>query len=233
MTLLGNGLMGRGVVDRKALILGYDPLTLWPFDETSGDVFTNYGSLGAAANAANFGAQLAAGTHPSGTPCPLLDGTTDYIDLFSAALALQFNADNAASYLISWLPTDGTIYSDGLSHFFGFGTSTLARFFGRVVGSLLDFETGASGFLGHAYSSVQWTNILLRWNGDDALTQLHVNGAVVDTSAFSSWAAPLLVSLILGKHATAANGYFPGYMAYVACWDQSLDDATGNALTAL
>ncbi len=117
ITLDGVGISAAGTV--ADYISDYDEfitdelgaIAHWPLTETSGTTVVNQGSLGTSANGTATGLTWAQTPAPGGGMAPLLDGSNDYANIYSAALAAAFSGD-LCTVLIWWKVYDSGTWSD-------------------------------------------------------------------------------------------------------------------------
>jgi hypothetical protein len=97
----------------ESKVLSYSPLAYWKLDETSGTIAVD-SSVNANA-AAYVGPTLAANTFLDGSPAPNFDGTNDYVNLYSAGLAVDWDAaDPNQGTIALWVRVSGAgVWTDG------------------------------------------------------------------------------------------------------------------------
>ncbi len=224
--------LGAGGAGYAIKVLKYSPIAYWPLWEAAGGVAECL--VNPAQNGAYTGVTLGQPGIGDGNTCPLFDGATDFVDIFTAGLQGAF--DGAEGTLMVWAKvfnvgvwTDAAdrflfrLEVDGNNYVFCAKTITNNRLFFRyTAGGVV--EAQAVGGL----TTIKWMCLGMTWsklagvNGEVKYFFDGVQQGATDT-ALGVWAGNLAAATtVIGTSDTAPLNLWHGWLAHAAVWDVAL-----------
>lgn len=213
---------GNTYFDKVKTIAPANLIGYWPMSELSGSVATDYSGRGN--HGAYTGVTLGQPGIGDGRTCPLFDGTNDFNNIYSAALASDFNASEGS--LWGWMKvgaagvwTDGTI--DSLATLVVDGNNRI-EIFKTATNNQLQFRYRAGGTSKDVTStalngSIAFFHIAITWSVAADQMKAYINGAQVGTTqtGLGTWAGSLAAaSTLLGAGGTLPSTPSNGYQAH-------------------
>lgn len=214
-------------------VLAADPLAVWSLSESAGTTADNAEGT-SSLDGTYTGATLANATGPDGVlSCPLFDGSSDYVDIGTAALLSAFSG--TAGTLMAWGKVSGSgVWTDG-------GARNLAELAvdnsNRVIlqksnnDNTLTFTYAAGGTVENisaTYSATSWFNVVITWDknaGASGEVKAYLNGSQTGSTAqtLGTWSGTLDAARcrIGSRNSTPLNPW-DGWLAFAAIWTSAL-----------
>jgi len=201
---------------------------LWALDELNGGIAHDLSGRGH--NGTVIGADPAKQGIGDGRTCMWFDGSTDYVNIYSAALAATFNG--AQGSLGTWGKTSPGVWTDGAAH-------GLARLAADASANTLQISKEiTNNIIRVAYVagnvSMTWTsllatsgffNIFLTWDAVANKACAYLNGVQLGATktGLGTWAGALSnIRCTLGATSTVPTGVFAGWLGPTALWTCAL-----------
>lgn len=226
---LGMATMGGVAPSYTEIIEAMSPIVYFPLDETSGSVVVNYGTL-SSANGTYSGPTLAQIDAPGGGKAPSFDGSNDYVNIYSAALAGAFDGQVGS---ISWWDkvTNDDVWTDrstdiaftlatDASNYISYqkrsSNQNYARVYYDAAGDLVNINTLLAG--------TGWYHKVITWDDVANEVKLYINGEQWgDTQLASTWTGSLASnSCVIGEYAPPSGLPWNGSISHFAIWDRVL-----------
>ena len=228
-----SGSSGGAAATYQSKVLGYSPIAYWPLNDAAGTQATELvnGWHGVSSNV-TWGATGIG----DGETAASFNGSTSYIDLFSAALAAAFDMDEAT--VMMWVQMDQQQRAaiDGIFDFFDDSNNYFRSYKNANSTDTYMFRNGSGTNVVGSFSGPTYTN----WNCFAITASVtadaqcyYVNGAVADTQDSGlAAAADVIAYARVGRY---RDNNFPmdGNLAHVALFDSALSAATIADLAAL
>ena len=207
-----------------------DLIALWRLNELGGTVC---GDMSKEGNNGAYGAtSLGNALGPDRHICPLFDGSTSYLDIYSAA----FNTD--------FLETAGTIAGWAKVASAAVWADSTVR---RVITLAADADnyiaiekTATANELGFHYSagtpvldsvtdsttigaSVDWFHVAITWDTTADAIYAYVNGTQGTSATLGTWSGALAsTTAVIGSSSTTAADVWSGWLSNIAVWKVAL-----------
>lgn len=210
------------------------PLVYFSLDEASGTTAVNYGSLGSPANGLYKNSpSLAQTAAPGGTLAPNFDGTNDYVDIYSAALAGGFNGQlgsialwmkvsSAATWLDRTTDITFTLMADA-SNYISFqkrsSNQNYIRVYYNAAGTLKNIEC--------LLANPGWYFVVITWDKANNQLKLYINGTqwASTVTGLGTWAGSLASTKCnIAEYAPASGLPWKGSLAHFAVWDRAITE---------
>ena len=207
-----------------------DLIALWRLNELGGTVC---GDMSKEGNNGAYGAtSLGNALGPDRHICPLFDGSTSYLDIYSAA----FNTDwsEAAGSVAGWAKVASaavwadstkrrilTLAADANNYVAIDKSATANRLdFFHVAGSTSDSVTDSTTI----GASVDWFHVALTWSVADDAIFAYINGAQAGTATgLGTWSGALAsTTAVIGSSSTTAADVWSGWLSNIAVWKVAL-----------
>ncbi len=204
---------------RPESIIGY-----WPLDEVVGTVAHDLS--GRRHNGAYTGVDLARTGIGDGRTCPYFDGSTDYVNIFSAALASAFNGAEG-TVLIWGKVANAGVWGDGtFDELFAFQGDANNYYIMRKTSTAntlaLLCKRGATALSAtYVTSRLNWMCITLIWSAGKSLIWYLSGEQIGATLASGIWAGALTKALI-GSQTSTPTEVWSGNLAHCALWNCAL-----------
>ena len=211
-------------------IIASAPLLYFPFNEQSGLVAKNWGSLGIPADGSYTGVDLAAMSGPKGGLAPYFDGANDFVSIYSAALVAAFSG--SAGTMMIWAKVyDASIWT--------YATYRILMIIKNDASNWVDIDrttannriyviyraNGINSAPGIVVSTLDWFHIALTWDAPNDIVRGYLNGVqqgadinglgVFSGTPDSRWCC-------IGAGSNTPTAVFNGYLAHAALWDRAL-----------
>lgn len=207
-------------------VLSYNPIAYWPLWEPSGDVAECL--VNSAQNGVYTAVTLGQSGIGDGRTCPLFNGTTGYVNVYSNAFRDVFNSVEGTIML--WCKMlNLEVWTDG-QHRRAFD------FRGDINNRILTLKPDDNQYkLDHTgngtahtattlTSTIAWFHWCMSWSLTNTETLFYFNGAEFDsTSAPTAWVIPMAAAAI-GAHPDPLTP-FSGWLAHCAVYDTPLTTA--------
>lgn len=209
---------------RRSALLAY-----WPLADTAGSAADN--AEGAVARDGVYSnVSLAATTAPGGTPAPAFNGTTSYINIYSASLGTAFSG--AAGTLAAWLRVSGAgVWTDGANrtaivlladasnyvHIRKSSTNNRMQFFYNAAGTLLTINA--------AMNPATWFHVACTWAAAANAFRVWVNGVEqTPATGLGAWNGSGLADTFcnIGAQNTTPAALWSGNLSHGAVWSAAL-----------
>lgn len=230
--------------DYRNKVLATSPANLigyWPMDELSGTV--SYDRSGQANNGAYTAIALGAAGIGDGHTSASLDGSTSIINIYSAALASDFNP--AEGTFAVWARVSGSgIWVDATARQhvnLRADANNLIRIRRTTTDNQLEWIYIAGGtskqVLSTAFAgNVGWIHVAITWSvaGDTLIA--YANGAQVGSTqtGLGTWSGALAeANTIIGGFGSTAAAVWGGYLAHAALYNTPLTAGQIASLAAL
>lgn len=222
-------------------VLALDPVAYWMLDEKSGTVAYDLvsGRVAGAQNGAYTGVTLGQPGIGDGRTGPFYDGTNDYTNAYSAALAAAFNGAEGTVMIWSRVAnagawTDGnerrhlTLLADGNNYILvrkAVANNTLQWF----------YNAGAvfKGFTVGGYATTDFFQTAITWSATADEVSVYYNGALAAATlnGLGVWAGALnAIFTVIGAADLVPTSSWNGGLAHCAVWDRPLPLAEIAAL---
>ena len=215
----------QGYADALRSIFGNSLIGLWPQDETAGTVA--YDRSGRGHNGAYTGVTLANGDSIRGTKAPLYDGTNDFNNIYSAALAAAFNGVEGT--LLCWARVSAAgVWTDGGMRYIVNIQADVNNYIivrkGAEVNNLAMLVKGggqASDIATGTFSGTGWMCLALTWSVVGGALIGYLNGAVLhkddSLTSVGNWAGvPAATLTCIGAQTTGGAYPWSGLIGPVA-----------------
>jgi len=214
------------------------PLAYWPLQEETGAVAYDWSEQ--ARNAAYSNVTLKSTFAPGRTPCPSFNGTTSYVDLYTASLAAAF--DGQAFSFSAWCRVGSAgVWTDGAQrNIFTFQADANNYIAVRkaTTNNRLQVLYSAGGTLvsqALALNPTAFFHVGMTVSLANDRVIAYINGAAqTPLTGLGTFAgSPASSSCILGAASTAPAFVWSGWLAHAAVYDFELPaDLNGMALLA-
>jgi hypothetical protein len=225
---------GGGISPQQAYInkvVALSPIAYWPLDDTSGSTARDASGNGRTGTYSNV--TLNAVGPVSGGAAASFNGSTSFVNVYSASLAAAFNG--AEGSLMVWgIVSAAGVWTNGAE---GRLVTLSADASNRVLISksatdnTLTFQYSAGGVaktVNHTFSSTAYFYAALTWSKSNDRARCYVAGAQVGATQTSlgTFAGSLAATLsVIGAQNTTPTGVFSGTEAHVAVWSRELSAA--------
>jgi hypothetical protein len=217
-----------------ARVRGLGPIAYFPLDEASGTVARNLGTLGAAANGTYTGVTLGQPGIGDGRTCPSFDGTNDYVNIHSAALAAAFNG--AAFTVAGWCRVSSIgVLSDGtnryvVSSYGGAADEWNIRRYATIPNIFIArCKAGATDkSVSITIADANWHHLAMTHDKANDAFKAYLDGAQVGATqtGLGVWGGTLgVTSTCVGAYNTSAASPWSGTLAHVALFTRPLSPA--------
>ena len=223
MLRLGVGGVGG---DYSTKVLSYNPIAYWPLWEASGGVAECL--VNSAQNGAYTGVTLGQPGIGDGRTCPLFDGATGFVDVFTTTFRDAFSSTEGAIML--WCKMfNAAVWTDGQNRrAFDFRRDTSNRIYTLKPNDneyqLIHTGNGAHAYATHATSTVAWFHWAFSWSLANTETLFYFNGTGFDTNGAPTAWSDVMTDALIGANVGPGN-YFYGWLAHCAVWDTPLTPA--------
>lgn len=217
----------------ESRMLSTKPVALWPLSEPAGaasvaDVVASF--AGTPSNVT-----LANATFPDGTPAPLFNGTSSYIDILTAAFVSAFTGGDEGSMAI-WLRPNTGVLSDGAFRTLLVLRSNAQNFVTLEKSSLANAIFGyrrASNESRNAHTTTfnsAWNHLVFTWKRSSGRLYMYRNGVQIAGNTDSTQAfVGSLTEAYIGA-VSKASLFWSGWLKYAAVWNRELTQSDVNAL---
>lgn len=217
-------------------------LVAFPLSEGSGSTIVNAAPSGSGYNGSYTGVTWDGTLSPFGTPVPLWDGTSDYGNIYTTALASAFNG--TAGTIVLWGKVGAaSVWTDGtLRQLLRIAVDANNDVYIRraTANNSLQYIYVAGGttksILLSGQSSLDWLNLALTWDraaGANGELKAFTNGIQTGSTQTSlgAWlGVPAATTTTIGAVNTTPSQVFSGYLAGVGIWSKALTAAQIAAL---
>lgn len=240
----GAGAPGLTYIEKVLATQSASLIAYWPLNEASGTVAVNAEGTAAlngsyARDLATMGTQTGIG---DGNTAPTFDGTSDFVNIYSAALAAAFNGDQYTIALWFKVAAAG-VWSDGVQRF-----TTILRgsTSANQIQMFKDTTAGRFGFLRTAaaasklwyqtgLSSTDWLHLAMVCDVAGDALKAYINGVQAGAtqstlSAWTSGGALTSSQTLLGALTQTPSAPLVGSLAHAAIWHTPLTEPEITAL---
>jgi hypothetical protein len=217
-----------------ARVRGLGPIAYWPLDEASGTVAVNYGTLGAVANGEyRNSVTLGAPGIGDGRTAAFLNGSSHFINLYSAALAVAFKGAEGTVLLWARVANAG-VWIDAATRdllYLGADTSNRVRVQKTATNNTLQYVYTAGGTAeseASVQSSTDWFSVAITWSKSADRVIYYFNGGAVGSvdTVLGTWTGNLSATLCIAGAATHVPGnVWSGSLAHIAVADRAWSPA--------
>jgi hypothetical protein len=233
---LSRNLLGLGAGAYAERVLGMEPANLigyWPLWEASGTKAEDISGRGH--HGVHTGVTLGQPGIGDGRTCPLFDGTNDFNNVYSAALAADFNG--AEGTLLIWAKVaNAGVWTDGVARVMAGigvdGTDNFLRTSKDAANNSLSVYYEAGGTIDTVFktgaSAVGYMCLAMTWSKSGELLMSYYNGAAVDagSATLGTWAGALASTrCVIGAATTTPALPWSGNLAHCALWSKALTAA--------
>lgn len=227
--------------DKVVSTVGANLLAYWLMNEASGGTADNY--EGTAARDGTY-----VGTPTLGQPgigdgltCVKLNGSTQYIDVFSASLAAAFNGAEGTFFV--WCKVDGAgVWTDGEARnamTFGVNGNNYGYMRKSSTNNLIQWFHGAGGtnkFPSAALSETAWFTYAATWSELASEWKGYINGTEVGSTQTSigTWVGSIVEDWTnVGALLETPTGPWDGWLAHAFFADTPMSSENLTALSAI
>ena len=235
----GSPVGGGGLSAYEKKVLGYSPIAYWPLKEKAGSVARDVS--GNAFHGAYVAATLGQTGIGDGNTCPLFDGSTSYVDSYSAALNTAMNKNKGT--LVFWAKVSASgIWSDSAIRIgVNFGGTDERIYIGRTAanGVLQWYRRGGGTTKAvtiGGYSDTGWMHLAITWDTTADELKAYFDGVQKGSTQTSNaaWVSALSENLTnIGSQSETPAEPWSGNIAHVALWTTALSVAQILALVTV
>jgi hypothetical protein len=204
-------------------------ISAWFLDEVAGTVAHDLS--GRRHNGTYVGVDLGRQGIGDGRTSPYFDGTNDYVNIYSAALAAAFNA--AEGTLLCWAKvSSAAVWTDATNRYIvmlmavtGTDNCIYFRKAANVNQLILVYKAGGvSSSLIYSCTRLDWVCLSMTWSKATDTVRHYVDGLLRQTvSGLGTWAGALDPSFaVIGAYNTIPSGSYNGSAGSCVLWNCAL-----------
>jgi len=215
-------------------VLGYSPIAYWPLNETSGTTAVcqvNAAQNGTyARNVSTMGTGTGIG---DGNTAPLLDGTNDYVDIYSTALRDAFDGELGSVGM--WIRANSAnMWTDGYwrnPFILGADANNYIQVYKAPNGgdNNVGFEIKRGGTwngTAQTTTTAAWFFLGMTWDKSGNSIKYYWNTQLATGACGDTWAGNLAsTTCVIGSSSTNGNEWH-GQVAHFAVFDAALNQAS-------
>ena len=212
---------------QTANLIGY-----WPLWEAAGVTAADQSAQ--ANNGSYTGVDLAQPGIGDGNTCPYFGGSGDYVNVYSAGLASDFNSQELTVAL--WVKVNAaSFWTDAAYHYIirlGADVANVISFDKQNTNNSLQLAYTAGGttdqYYGTGHSDTGWIHLALTVSKAADQLKAYKNGSQIGATqtTLGAWVGSLASTLsVIGAQNTTPAAVHNGYIAHVALWTMALDAA--------
>ena len=210
-------------------VAALSPIAYWPLDELSGSVANDRSGNGR--NGAYTAVTLGAAGVGDGRTAATLDGSTSYVNIYSASLA-GVNIGPAGT-IACWAKVSAAgVWTDSVARrliYLAVDANNRVSLVKSNLNNEVDWLYVAGGTTKQAgittFSPTGWFHLALTWSKTGDAVKFYVNGAQNGSTAtgLGTWAGNLApTTTLLGAISQAPANVWSGQLAHAAVWNRSL-----------
>jgi len=226
-------------------VLATNPIAYWPLNETAGN--TAVCQVNAAQNGTYARNVTLMGTGAGiadGNAAPTFDGTNDFVNIYTAALAAAFNGATGSA-LIWFRVANVGIWTDATQRFLFYLYSDANNRY-RAQRVITNSRLQATGIAGAGACTVNrdgladtgWMPVVITWsdgaNADELIYYYNGVAVAAPCATMNNWAGALAAAFtLIGAGTNVPTLVWHGWLSHMAVWDTVLPPATITELSTI